>query len=151
MSSQTWLKFIAPSKKDVTILQFRTIGVYNSVNIATLHMLGICGWPCWSSKGNQTSTSYVSFSLLFLLPHLDGFYFTHFDIWLIYCIDFPSPSGVYLSTFDLSSGPFSHFPRVNPSAEIDIPNSSAKSDRATKSSALLSACVQGYRVLTSLR
>ena len=30
-------------------------------------------------------------------------------------------------------------------------NSSAKSDRATKSSALLSACVQGYRVLTSLR
>ena len=30
------------------------------------------GWPCWSSKGNQASASYLPFCL-FLFHQLDGF------------------------------------------------------------------------------
>jgi hypothetical protein len=61
--------------------------------------------------------------LCFFLPPLSPsiismvFYFTHFDIWLIYSVDFPSLSGVHRC----ASQHISHFPRVNPSAEIDIP------------------------------
>ena len=113
------------------------------------------GWPCWLSKGNRMSTSYIPFFSPLSLS-IDSF---------ISCIliseSFISfiflSSGVHLSTSDPSSTPSPNSRASTPLHRIPLlkrltfRNSSARSDRATKSSAHPSACVRGCRVPKSRR
>jgi len=115
------------------------------------------GWPCWSSKGNQTSTSCLPFCLLFIFPSTRFFFFIHLDIWVIYFIYSLSPLAVHLSISDLSSNPSPNSRALTPPRQIPLlrrltsRNSSAISDRVTRCSARPSACVRGCRVPKSPR
>jgi len=91
-------------------------------NSGSMKDLQRLGWPCWSNKGNQMSTSYIPFFSP-ISPSIRCFYIFHILI-----------SGLFIPLFRRASqhiryllDSISQFPRINPSAsdpasdEIDIP------------------------------